>query len=87
MKVGMASAFIFGICMCILYLKTDNILTTVSLHMLNNFVVTILDPLHFDTLMFEFPWFTILTVISLISAVLIIIYMYKGLKEVIFLKK
>ncbi len=81
-SIGIASAFIFGICMCILYLKTDNILTTISLHALNNFVVTILDSLHIDTLMFEFPWFSIITILSLISTVLIVIYMYKGLKEV-----
>ena len=29
---GMTSAFLFGICMCILYLKTDNILIPMSVH-------------------------------------------------------
>lgn len=81
-SVGMLSAFIFGVCMCILYLKTDNILATISLHMLNNLVVTILDPLSIDVLMFEFPWIYIITIISVISTVLLIIYMYKGLKKV-----
>lgn len=85
-NVGMLSAFIFGVCMCIIYLKTDNILATISLHMINNFVVTILDPLNIDTLIFEFPWLGIITVISIISTVLLIIYMYKGLKEVRYLK-
>ena len=85
-SVGMVSAFIFGVCMCILYLKTDNILTTISLHMLNNFVVIILDLVNIDSLMFEYTWLAIITVISVISTVLLIIYMYKGLKEVRYLK-
>ena len=85
-SVGMVSAFIFGVCMCILYLKTDNILTTISLHMLNNFVVIILDLVNIDSLMFEYTWFAIIAIISLIATVLLVIYMYKGLKEVRYLK-
>ena len=31
------SAFVFGLCMCILYIKTNNILIPISAHIMNNF--------------------------------------------------
>ena len=79
---GMISAFLFGICMCILYLKTDNILIPISVHFLNNLVVTILESSNIDVLLLEFPWIIPTLIISLLSAVLLIIYIYKGVKEV-----
>lgn len=79
---GMTSAFLFGICMCILYLKTDNILIPMSVHFLNNFIVTILDTSQIDLFLLEFPWIIPMSVICIISTILLIQYIYKGVKKV-----
>ena len=79
---GMISAFLFGICMCILYLKTDNILIPITVHFINNLVVTLLESTHIDTIMLEFPWIIPTLIICLISSVLLILYIYKGFKKV-----
>lgn len=79
---GMISAFLFGICMCILYLKTDNILIPITVHFINNLVVTLLESTHIDTIMLEFPWIIPTLIICLISSVLLILYIYKGFTKV-----
>ena len=48
---GITSAFLFGICMCILYLKTDNILVPMSVHFINNIVATILEITPIDSIL------------------------------------
>lgn len=45
---GITSAFLFGICMCILYLKSDNILIPITAHFLNNFIAMILEISNID---------------------------------------
>lgn len=79
---GMISAFLFGICMCILYLKTDNILIPITVHFINNLVVTLLESTYIDMIMLEFPWIIPTLIISVVSAVLLILYIYKGFKKV-----
>lgn len=71
---GMTSAFLFGICMCILYLKTDNIIVPMSVHFINNLVSTILDFTSIDAIVSQMPWLAIATIITLISTVLLIKY-------------
>lgn len=78
----LVSSFLFGICMCILYLKTDNILIPITVHFINNLVVTLLESTHIDTIMLEFPWIIPTLIICLISSVLLILYIYKGFKKV-----
>lgn len=41
LSVSMLHAGIFGICMCILYLKTKNILVPIVFHMIYNFLLTV----------------------------------------------
>lgn len=81
---GMTSAFLFGICMCILYLKTDNILVPMSVHFINNVVATILELAQFDLFISQMPWIIPATVVALIATVLLIKYI---IQETSMLKK
>ena len=53
---GITSAFLFGMCMCIIYLKTDNILMTMSIHFINNLVAVILEAGNLDAFLFQMPF-------------------------------
>ncbi|OBR92590.1 MULTISPECIES: CPBP family intramembrane glutamic endopeptidase [Clostridium] len=46
-EVGMISAVVFGICMSLIYLKTKNIFVTISIHVINNFIVFVLQIVSF----------------------------------------
>lgn len=81
---GITSAFLFGICMCILYLKTDNILVPMSVHFINNTVATILELTEIDAFIGQLPWLIPATIITLIAAVLLIKYI---IQETRLLKK
>ena len=71
---GMVSAFLFGVCMCILYLKTDNILIPMAVHFINNAVATLIDLTPFVSIITSFPWLFLLGIIVLIATILIIRY-------------
>ena len=77
---GMTSAFLFGMCMCIIYLKTDNILMTMSIHFINNLVAVILETGNLDAFLFQMPFLPITLLVSVISGLLIIIYIFKETK-------
>ena len=77
---GIISAFLFGICMCLIYLKTDNILMTMSIHFINNLVAVLLEAGGLDAYLFEMPILPITLLISIISGLLIIVYIYKNTK-------
>lgn len=76
---GMTSAFLFGICMCILYLKTDNILVPISVHFTNNAVATAMQFTQIDYIMSQMPWIIPFTLISLAATVLLIKYIVNEL--------
>ena len=80
---GITSAFLFGICMCILYMKTDNILVPMSVHFLNNVVATLLEFTQIDYIIGQMPWLIPATIITLIATVLLIKYI---IQETILLK-
>lgn len=73
---GMISAFLFGMCMCILYLKTDNILVGMTVHFLNNLIFVILEFLGI-TFYLEMPYLIPTTILAIISTVLLLIYIIK----------
>lgn len=73
---GMTSAFLFGLCMCILYLKTDNILVPMSVHFLNNLIVTILDSFYFDSIIGQLPWLIPALIITFIGSVYLVKYIF-----------
>ncbi len=82
---GITSAFLFGICMCILYLKTDNILVPMSVHFLNNVFATVIDLTGWDLIMSQLPWIVPCLLISIIATIYLVVYIireYKGLKKV-----
>ena len=81
---GITSAFLFGICMCILYLKTDNILIPMSVHFINNLVATLLDVINTDALVSQFPWILLLGILVCISTILLVKYI---IDETIALKR
>ena len=71
---GIISAFLFGICMCILYLKTDNILIPISVHFINNVAASLLDIVNADAFLCQFPWIMLLGGIVGVSTILLIKY-------------
>ena len=77
---GMTSAFFFGICMCMLYLKTDNILIPMSVHFTNNVVATILNITGLDVAMTQLPWLVPCLIISIIGTVYLAKYIIKEYK-------
>lgn len=79
---GIISAFVFGMCMCIIYYKTDNILLTMTIHSLNNLIGTLLDFTPLPDFLMEMPWLIITFIISAICGILILIYIYKNLKAI-----
>lgn len=81
---GITSAFLFGLCMCILYLKTDNILVPMSVHFINNLVATILELTQIEVFVCQLPWLIPATIITLIATVYLIRYI---IQETSLLKK
>jgi hypothetical protein len=78
---GITSAFLFGVCMCILYMKTDNILIPMSIHFINNVVATILEVTGMDTIMNQLPWLIPCTIIAIIGSFYLIRYVIRECKE------
>lgn len=74
---GMTSAFLFGICMCILYMKTDNILVPMSVHFINNVVATVMEITHIDIALAQFPLIIPSLILSLIGTFLLIKYIFQ----------
>lgn len=74
---GIVSAFLFGICMCILYLKTDNIFITMSVHFLNNLLATFLEVVNSDAFFVHTPGLFILAIAVAIATVLLIKYIFE----------
>lgn len=77
---GITSAFLFGMCMCVIYLKTDNILMTMSIHFINNLVAVFLEYGGLDTYLFQMPMAPITLIVSVISGLLIVVYLYQNIK-------
>ena len=78
---GITSAILFGICMCILYTKTDNILIPMSVHFLNNLAATLLNVSGLDVVMTQMPWIVPCTILSIIGTVYLIKYIIKESKQ------
>lgn len=78
---GMTSAFLFGVCMCILYLKTDNILIPMSVHFINNVVATLLNISGLDAIMSEFPLILPCILISILASIYLIKYVITECKQ------
>lgn len=79
---GMTSAFLFGICMCMIYLKTDNILIPMSIHFINNVVATFLNITGLDVTMSQLPWLVPCLIISIIGTIYLAKYIIKEYKAI-----
>ena len=78
---GITSAFLFGMCMCILYLKTDNILVPMSVHFINNVVATLMEITKIDVFMAHVPWIVPSLLISIAGTYLLVKYIFKETKK------
>ena len=68
------SAIVFGVCMCILYLKTQNILVCILAHFLNNLLAEILYHVDYGNLIFTNDIFIVVfSLLAIVSFYLIVI--------------
>ena len=67
------SAFVFGLCMCILYIKTNNILIPILAHIMNNFFAEALYYLDSGGILFNNDLVMItITILAIVSLYLIL---------------
>ncbi len=68
------SACIFGVCMCIIYLKTENILTCILAHFINNLLAELIVHVDSGNLIFTNDIFIVLfSILAIVSLYLIVI--------------
>ncbi len=68
------SACIFGVCMCIIYLKTENILTCILAHFINNLLAELIVHVDSGNLIFTNDIFMVLfSILAIVSLYLIVI--------------
>ena len=76
------SAFIFGICIAILYLKTDNIFVAIFAHFFNNLfaeIIVVLDP---NKILFRNSSVVlIMSILAVVSFVIILLFIIGNLKK------
>ena len=76
------SAFIFGVCIAILYLKTDNIFVPILAHFLNNLfaeIIVVLDP---NKILFTNSFVVlIMSILAIVSFAIILIFIIGNLKK------
>lgn len=75
------TTFLCGLILCVIYLKTDNILIPIFIHISNNLIATILtDFWHIEPIVASPPVSYIMLLISVIAGILMIMYVYKNVK-------
>ena len=80
---GFVSAFIFGVCACIVYLKTQNIFASISIHFLNNLVAMILEMVSGNIAFLESDIFiAVILILGLLSLAYIVKFIIEGYKEI-----
>ena len=76
------SAFIFGVCIAILYLKTDNIFVPIFAHFLNNLfaeIIVVMDP---NKILFtNISVVLVMSILAIVSFVIILIFIIGNLKK------
>ena len=81
-STGLISAFIFGVCMCIVYIKTQNIFVSISIHFLNN-----LSGMLFDTVS-NLPFFgsdiflAAILILGIFSLAYVLRFCIRGYREI-----
>jgi membrane protease YdiL (CAAX protease family) len=76
------SAFIFGVCIAILYLKTDIIFVPIFAHFLNNLfaeIIVVMDP---NKILFtNISVVLVMSILAIVSFVIILIFIIGNLKK------
>lgn len=73
--------FVFGLCMCVVYLKTRNIMVPIIIHIMSNlFAVIFADILHVESFIFQMPMLAAILVVSAVCGILVLLYTYRGVK-------
>ena len=76
------SAFVFGICIAILYLKTENIFVAMFTHFLNNLFAEIIVALDSDKILFtNHSVVSAMSVLAIVSFAIILIFVVRELKK------
>ena len=77
------SAFVFGVCVAILYLKTDNIFVAIFAHFLNNLFAEIIVRMDYNNVLFtNNSVVVIMSILAVCSLVIILIYIIKELNTI-----
>ena len=76
---SITSAFIFALCMAILYIKTDNIFVPIFAHFLNNLLAEILVFVDYNNVLFNNGM--VVMIVSLLAVVSFILLSYSIIKE------
>lgn len=80
---SIVSAFVFAMCMAILYLKTDNIMVPIFAHFLNNLLAEIIVRLDGQNMIFSNGMIvSVVSILAVISAVLIASSIIKELNKI-----
>lgn len=75
------SAFIFGICIAILYLKTDNIFVAIFAHFFNNLIAEIIVFFDSDKVLFtDGMAVSVMSVLAIVSFVILLVFIIRKLK-------
>ena len=76
------SAFIFGVCIAILYLKTDNIFVPIFAHFLNNLFAEIIVVMDSNKILFtNISVVLVMSILAIVSFVIILIFIIGNLKK------
>ena len=76
------SAFIFGVCIAILYLKTDNIFVPIFAHFLNNLFAEIIVVMDSNKILFtNNSVVLVMSILAIVSFVIILIFIIGNLKK------
>ena len=78
---GIFSAIIFGVCMSVLYVKTNNIFVPILAHMFNNIIAEFLAYGYFDSLLNNDFIFGIMCIIGVIFIIILVYYLFKNFKK------
>ncbi|WP_409200333.1 lysostaphin resistance A-like protein [Methanobrevibacter sp. DSM 116169] len=79
---GMISAAVFGICMCILYIKSGNILVPIFAHFLNNLIAELISTVDSSNLIFSNHILMFLFgILAIISAYLLFVSLKNEFKQ------
>jgi hypothetical protein len=80
---SITSAFVFAICMAILYIKTENIFVPIFAHLLNNLLAESIVSADVNQILFTDAFvMTIVSILAIISAILLSVFIFNELNSI-----